>query len=400
MNFQDLLTRLQHHNSTVRQEAVRELKDILSQHSTEILSSQLRSLLQGIAALSLDREKDIRRDSLKVLNSILGPISNEQLCPFSDVLISYLRCSMTHIDPNIKEDSLLFLDVLAQNCGALLAKNARKVLPNFLDMISKLRAESQPGRQLVTALNSKNTSVKWRTKVLTRLSSILSSIVSERKSRKLEHRHALSKTIIIDSDSYNLPIYNSNNLNLCHVDFDEMENPSNGTESDSDLEELTRYTKVLMPLMLDSWLEVMPKEHLTIAASDRVISSEASYLLKSISEVIQLIIEYFELLEAENGSGNSGVWLHEHFLQSLGRNLLDNFPYSQIKNVQKSRKRQEDFERVELNDKCLEQNLSLCYAYMWILTSKKGHRIEDLWNKEMCSRVLDYINGNVLKRLH
>ncbi|KYN29548.1 hypothetical protein ALC57_01013, partial [Trachymyrmex cornetzi] len=45
-----------------------------------------------------------------------------------------LSCAMTHIGPRMKEDSLLFLDVLVQNCNSALAKDSHKILPNFLGM--------------------------------------------------------------------------------------------------------------------------------------------------------------------------------------------------------------------------------------------------------------------------
>ncbi|KAL6418477.1 hypothetical protein ACFW04_012061 [Cataglyphis niger] len=65
LNIKDLLTRLRHHNSTVREETLRQLKDILLRYPLKVLHSQLSVLLRGIAALSIDKEKDVRRDSLQ-----------------------------------------------------------------------------------------------------------------------------------------------------------------------------------------------------------------------------------------------------------------------------------------------------------------------------------------------
>ena len=123
MYFHDLLTRFRHHHSTVRQDALKQLKDILLQNPPKSLHSRLNSLLHGIAALSLDKEKEIRTISFHALNFILGLISNEQLTPLREIIISYLSCAMTHIDPRVKEDSLFFLDVLAQNCNLCVTLN-------------------------------------------------------------------------------------------------------------------------------------------------------------------------------------------------------------------------------------------------------------------------------------
>ena len=70
---------------------------------------------------------------------------------------------MTHINPCVKEDFLLFLDVLVQNCNSALAKDNHKILSNFLGMICRLHNESSPVAQLMTTLHSKTTNVNLLT---------------------------------------------------------------------------------------------------------------------------------------------------------------------------------------------------------------------------------------------
>ncbi|CAD1469198.1 unnamed protein product, partial [Heterotrigona itama] len=305
LNIKDLLSRLQHYNSTVRQNAVKELKEILSKHSFKLLSSQFGPLLQGVCALSLDKERDIRHDSLKVLSLILGPISNDQLNPYCDVLISYLRCSMTHIDPYIKEDALLFLDVLVQNCSNILAKNSYKVLPNFLDMISKLHTEMKPGRLLVTTLNSKNSNVKWRIKVLERLATMFSSMVTFFKSQENISLDESVKLITVNKNIRYIPTYTNIKYNFqnCKIDFERIndveENNINNINNTSDADEFVKYVELLMPLIFDSWLEVCPDEK-NIDNSVVFISTEALELLKNIITIIQLIIECIDILHTKS----------------------------------------------------------------------------------------------------
>ncbi|KYN19756.1 hypothetical protein ALC57_07909 [Trachymyrmex cornetzi] len=55
--------------------------------------------------------------------------------------VRHLSCAMTHIDPCMKEDSLLFLDVLVQNCNSALAKDNHKILPDFLGMYVDYRKD-------------------------------------------------------------------------------------------------------------------------------------------------------------------------------------------------------------------------------------------------------------------
>lgn len=394
LNVKDLLARLQHHNSTVRQEAVRELKDILLQHPLEILSSQLSPLLQGISALSLDKERNIRKDSLKVLNFILSPISNEQLAPFCDILISYLRCAMTHIDPNIKEDSLLFLDVLVQNCSSILAKSSDKVLPNFLDMISRMHTETKPGRQLTITLNSKNTSVKWRIKVLERLSNMLGSVINYKKLEKAQHYTSVTKVIHVTEETKYIPLHRQISDEDYKIKFDDFVNFENNTKEKSvDADELIKYISVLMPLMFDSWIEVCPEEKIT-KVSEMIISNEASYLLKHIVVIIQLIIEYIDIID-NDGHLNIKTWFQRSFQSVFIKNLFSKFPYTKMKTIEKFRKRQEDFSELEMSEKCLEQNLAICQIYTWFTSVTRTFSTIHKLDKKYCKYVVDYVNERI-----
>ncbi|KAL2740084.1 testis-expressed sequence 10 protein [Vespula squamosa] len=391
LNIKDLLVRLQHHNSTVRQETVKELKDILLQHPLEILSSQLNPVLQGISALSCDKEKDIRKDSLKVLNYILNSISNEQLIPFCDVLITYLRCAMTHIDLNIKEDSLLFLDILIQHCNSIIAKYSHKILPNFLDMISRMHIEMKPGRRLITTLNSKNTSVKWRIKVLERLGNMLVSIINYKKIEKAQRHTSAVKVICIDKETKYVPFYRQIDIQDYKINFESIVNLKNDTNGKSlDATELIKYISVLMPLMFDSWIEVCPEER-NNKISETIVSSEASILLKHIVVIIQLITEYIDILD-NNDHINTKMWFIDSFQSVYAKKVFSKFPYTKTKTVEKFRKRQEDFSTLEMTEKCLEQNLGICQIYTWF-TSMNINHITNKLDKAYCQYVMDYIYG-------
>ncbi|XP_012274128.1 testis-expressed protein 10 homolog isoform X2 [Orussus abietinus] len=395
LNVKDLLSRLRHHNSTVRRDAIGELKEIILQYSTEILSSQLNALLHGVCSLALDKERDVRRDAIKVLISVLSPISNEQLLPFADIPISYLKCAMTHIDPNIKEDSLILLDVLVQNCGGLVAKNSRNILPNFLDMISKLRTDAQAGRQLVTSVNSKSTSIEWRIKVFNRLTNILESLVNEKKVQNFNHCNNIVQTIKVDESAVSIPMYQPNNLGQCIIDFDYILNISDeGVESkDFESEELVKCISASIPLLFGTWIEVCPKNRST--HSDLVISSEASSLLKSLLNVLQLTIDYIDELESKIGVANISKWFAQHFQNSFVENIFLKFPFRETKNAKKAKRRQEDFCTENFDEESSEQNLAICQLYIWFASVRSGDELVSILNKDYCTRVLEYLNGKI-----
>lgn len=386
--FQDLLTRLQHYNSSVRQAAIRDLKEILSDHSIEVLNVQLNVLIKGIAALVLDKEKAVRRESLKALNLILSPISKEQLIPFCNVLISYLTCAMTHIDQNIMEDSLLFLDILIQHCYNFLANESHKILLYFLDMISKLHSQSKPGRQLTTNLNSKNTNIKWRIKVLNSLHLFLLAIVQNKKNSANNCSLQSSKVYHVTEGNDYFPIYSPIHLQADLLQI-KSSYPGDKINKQLELETLQNYIKSLMPLMFDSWIEVCPKK--VSPEAKLSISDEAASLLKCITSIIQSIIELLELLESEKETLLFRSWFKNVYQKLFIENLLLEFPYIQEKSRSNLQKNQIGTTQNSFNE-CLEQNFNLSYIYIWFTTVNAGIKT-NYFHKGISSRILEFVIG-------
>lgn len=92
------------------------------------------------------------------------------------ILVTYLKCAMTHIKPAIQEDSLLMLDILLKHARELIASEKDSILTPYLDMVSKMRNESNPERSLSLQMGNKITSIKWRISVLQRLIMFLKCI--------------------------------------------------------------------------------------------------------------------------------------------------------------------------------------------------------------------------------
>lgn len=383
----------------MRQDALKQLKEILLRYPPETLDSQLSSLLHGIAALSLDKERDIRRDSLNALSLILSPISNEYLTPFHKILISHLSCAMTHIDPNIKEDSLRFLDVLEKNCKSMLLENSHVILPNFLGMICRLHGEIKPGRQLMTTVNSKNTSAKWRIKVLERLGNIFTSVVAKSYEEFGTNTNSYSSKILTipDTKQYTryAPVYLSASIRVQKIDLDTNSSSTvNCAEGTLPMEDFLKYVNTLMPLMLDIWLEVCPNEKLE-SYTETTVSSEAFALLKNIVEIIQSITDYIDMLNSVDHEDRK-CWFKHTFHNSYIKNFLSRFPYRKATQfINESRRRQEDFSEMKYNEKesCLEQNLGLCQIHILITSFNRHNTHLPQSTKDCCTSIVKYING-------
>lgn len=380
----------------MREDALRQLKDILLRNPPKSLHSRLNSLLHGIAALSLDKERDVRRSSFHALNVTLGSMSNEQLTPLCEIVISHLSCAMTHIDPRVKEDSLLFLDVLAQNCDSFLTKNSYKILPNFLNMISRLHNEANPGARLTTTLNSKSTDVKWRIKVLERLAKMFISIVNYRKLCTSTQ----SNVFPITKAKRYIRVYNSATRD-CEINLDkDVSSINNRVKETLNIEEFMKYVGLLMPLISDIWLEVCPHER-TESYTETTISSEAVALLKSIIVIIQSIMEYIDTLDRNDyGVNHMRHWFKNTFHNAYMKNFLSRFPYGEVKPlINESRKRQENFSQIEFTDGCLEQNLGLCQIHVWFTSMFNRNEQFPKSTKTYCVSIMNYLNGKIILNL-
>lgn len=174
----DCLARLRNSTSA---EAISNLKDIIM-HQTDDFQKNLEAIIKIVGNFSLSIEKTDRKECFKILEIICAQTNEQNLRPFFPILVTYLKCAMTHIKPQIQEDSLLMFDVLLKNAPQLVASDKDNILPSYLDMVSKMRFEQKPERTLTLQLGNKITSPKWRKNVLERLIIFLKCISAQDKS--------------------------------------------------------------------------------------------------------------------------------------------------------------------------------------------------------------------------
>jgi len=174
-NIIDCLARLKNSTSP---EVISNLREIIL-YQPEDFQKHLEAIIKSVANLSLSIEKNVRRDCFKILDIICSQTSEFNLRPFFPILLTYLKCAMTHIKSAIQEDSLLMFDILLKNAPKLVSTERDKILPNYLDLVSKIRTENNPERTLSLQLGNKITNMKWRKSVLERLIVYLKCINSQ-----------------------------------------------------------------------------------------------------------------------------------------------------------------------------------------------------------------------------
>ncbi|XP_058065748.1 testis-expressed protein 10 homolog [Anopheles bellator] len=414
LTLKDCLAKLRQNHASAKTEGLRGIREILGKMPSEV-QTMLSNVLKDVAGLAIDVEHEVRRDCYKTLGCILASSGPSGLAPFFDLLLSFLRCAMTHIQPRIQEDSLLLLDVLLQYAPALILANRDKILPPFLDMISKLKAESKPGRTLTITLNKQSTSTGWRAKVLMRLSGILkilleSQTIKEAKPAEssdplteaaaggagmenpfapsvAEHQPQTKHQIkhIYDTERRMfLPLIQRHLMETCPLDL--LFRKSTSTEGRLSLSDrvddgrkLKLYVEMLVPLLIESWLEVRPSGVNKQVVKEHSLSQEAAstldLLLTIYLQLWQLTVQYC----TETNNDDMKRWFREQYSADFCSHMLQGFPYYQSggkgQNQAKKPRTAADVpgERV-VDDNCYRQNFNICYFYCCLHEQNRGEK--------------------------
>lgn len=193
-SINDCLARLKNSTSA---EVISNLKDIIL-HQPDDFQKHLEAIIKTVANLSLSIEKVDRKECFKVLDIICSQTTEQNLRPFFPILVTFLKCSMTHIKTAIQEDSLLMLDVLLKHAPQLVASDKDNILAPYLDMVSKMRGEEKPERTLSLQMGNKITSSRWRKSVLERLILFLKCISNQERQVEKQDTVISSREVVID----------------------------------------------------------------------------------------------------------------------------------------------------------------------------------------------------------
>ncbi|XP_041980183.1 testis-expressed protein 10 [Aricia agestis] len=356
LNVKELLSRLNHFNTNVRVDALDGIKELISSHP-EVLLQNLGQLINGVTALTLNVEKNVRQSALKVLHLVLSNISQENIEPFFDVMSTYLRNAMTHIDSRIQEDSLLFLDILLLCTPTKLAEDFNKIIPNFLDMISKLRSD-QPGRTLTVNMNSQITSVKWRGKVFQRLRDLMQKF-AEYNNINQEISMAANTHYFKDNNPMNYyPLFDKTYIANCYISCFSSKNSEISLVTD-DIERFREYIDILFPLLFETWVEMCPNKK-SETNFEMVVGEDSALLLKHILEIIFLTWNFVKHFNKKNSASNIGSIFSQKYRNSFSQHFVNSFPYA---TVIRSKQGKSDEETV-LDPKLVEENLKICQLFI------------------------------------
>lgn len=362
-DLKELNSKLKHHNHNHRQDALSKVREAILVHH-EKLPIHINDLIQSISALSLDQERSIRQESFRVLSTLLDYLTPERTAPFFHILSSYLRCAMTHIHTAIQEDALLMLDILLKHVPELVAADSTRILQNFLEMISSARndgkitgtkiqssaaettATSASGRALLTlAVGQKQTAMKWRARVLIRLQEMLRTLVSYKRQqmKSIKEQQRNPKTFIFNKDKAQYVNLLRRSIETNTFTFDEDVSCGFNYSTNNSTTELCSYIENLMPLLIESWMEVKPKnkrddqyqqnmtEKKKLMEGVLPLTADAANTLNIVLDVIEhlwCLIDLYESVELGTEKELT-AWFQDTYQETFANNFIQStlFPY-------------------------------------------------------------------------
>ncbi|XP_044261573.1 testis-expressed protein 10 homolog [Tribolium madens] len=345
-NIDELISKLKHYNEAVKVEACTDLKDVIISHPLEETQIYLSLISQNASALIQDRERKVRRSSVKLLHAIVEKVSTATIRPFFNYFLTNLKCAMTNINKHIQEDSLLLLDALLEHQNLLIAENFDTIFPTFLTLISKSKNNLGTERSLSLNLEGKVSSVKWRIKVLTRLYGILNALTQCRSEKNQDKGFG---TLIQVKGNPFIPLYkNINNYEVCV-----------GSRTNQVSHEFDTQIANLTQLLHEIWIEVVPEKTKKNGLEPIVLATEESVAVFScIVNILHLLHEYLQL------SGNVELFCNNKSVIFLDH-LLSNFPY--IHNKRNNFEIIKEFSRsfvMNCDPNCTEENLIVIYVFL------------------------------------
>ncbi|XP_075212358.1 testis-expressed protein 10 homolog isoform X2 [Lycorma delicatula] len=368
LNIKELVSRLNHHNLGMRQDALSGLKQVVEFYPEEALKRHLPELLEAAANLTIDRETVIRKDALKLLSAVLSQVTVDEMLPLFPVLSSYLVCAMTHIVAAVREDSLKLLDTLLGCAPQLVASQVDVLLPRFLDLISHKSGDS---RVLSLHLEGKITTEKWRARVFYRLKKLLEA-VKNYSYKRVPNEGQINKESGIKilkwtkDDKNFFPLYTDIYFQPATLNLGKIGSFSPDQFKQSKLK-TQEYSEILIPLLLATFLEVAPFKKDNNSQNQHQIPIEGAILLQCIVDIILIL---WELLQECDDKDAMLLWFRQMYSKMICKRLVEErFPYttSQLQAKIANKKWKKEISALlsavegtqNIDGQCLMQNLGL-----------------------------------------
>nr|XP_028557992.1 testis-expressed protein 10 isoform X1 [Podarcis muralis]XP_028557994.1 testis-expressed protein 10 isoform X1 [Podarcis muralis]XP_028557995.1 testis-expressed protein 10 isoform X1 [Podarcis muralis]XP_028557996.1 testis-expressed protein 10 isoform X1 [Podarcis muralis]XP_028557998.1 testis-expressed protein 10 isoform X1 [Podarcis muralis]XP_028557999.1 testis-expressed protein 10 isoform X1 [Podarcis muralis] len=413
LNIKDLLSQMNHYSAGIKQSALFGLKDLLSQYPF-IIDAHLSNILSELAAVFTDKDSAVRAAAICLLKFLAPKIRAEHISPFFPLLSAHLSSAMTHISEGIQEDSLKVLDILLEEYPTLLTDRSSVLLNNFVELISHQQLSKQLKNKekicwmLSVNPNRRVTSQQWRLNVLVRLRKFLQVLVegsseletdSEGLQEPNDNPQVPRNSLHVNWQEYasgqqHIQLYENGGPQLrIHSSFRlrSLVSMTGSVENGlSSPENLKRFIQIIIPLLLNCWIEASPAQ-LATPILGNLLEPGSQQLMEQVLGIIYLL---WKLVKQNEDLDEMEVWLRANYLNDFKHHFMSHFPYSfqeTIKHRKKEPLKSNKYCMTSSNIDHLMLNLTLC-EIMVSLASASTLQMDSHW--------LDMIRKFVIETLH
>uniref|UniRef100_F6TRF7 Testis expressed 10 n=2 Tax=Ornithorhynchus anatinus TaxID=9258 RepID=F6TRF7_ORNAN len=357
LNIKDLLSQMHHHNAGVKQSALVGLKDLLTQYPF-VIDAHLSSILSEVTAVFTDKDSSVRAAAVRLLQFLAPKVRTDQITPFFPLVSAHLSSAMTHITEGIQEDSLKVLDILLEEYPALLTGRSSILLKNFVELISHQQlskglknGDKSPSWILSVNPNRRLTSQQWRLNVLARLSKFLQALadgsgrsregagLQEQKESLPPARNSIQITWKDHARSQQaIQVYENGGSQPNVVSQFRLRSPVGGggsaDESLSSPENLKGFILIIIPLLIESWVEATPGQ-LVAPILGKFLEPESQQLMQQVLNIISLL---WKLSKQHDEAHKMEAWLRKNYLNDFKHHFMRHFPYSVQETAKHKRK--------------------------------------------------------------
>jgi len=365
--LKDLLAQVGHYSVTTRREALVGLKDLFQCHEN-LLQENLGIVIKRVAEKMTDSEPSVRQSLLLFLCFIFPMVPEERMAPFSSLIVAHLSCAMTHIYDDIQHDSLGFLELCLRYFPNLMVTSSSQLIQNFVGMISHQSAagvkkstglQLKAGKGLSVNPKGKLSSLRSRLKVLQQLLAFLKALESSSKPCQGEDTFSSMNNLVASAakPAFHFKKLLPTQVQVLQRSVDEPKlipfmfdknSPSANRDAKSNIltdeQQARDFMKIIVPLLLECWIECNPAQ-MTTGLPDSVMSSSATDVMLAIAEILKVIFKAAERNQRKNCNSYEQTSevnsLREVYFKDLNQHLMSYFPFtaSHITSLKKAKRK-------------------------------------------------------------
>ena len=236
-------------------------------------------------------------------------LSVNEISPFIHIIVAHICCGMTHINEAVQIDSLSILELILQHFPPLMKSHRHKILPSLIQLVSKQGSRETNSSQTLNSskvkgisslvsrefsfnAEGKMSSLKTRTKILSKMQKILSILFKENE-RNEEANKNNNNTIYVDEKQVHtrintLDIYSEKPFSA----WLEIAAKENNNKNQFALE----FFYDIYPVLLNSWIEFEPGQ----LSSGLTDSSSVRASLPGLCNIIGIMDVFVPLCTTNN----------------------------------------------------------------------------------------------------